>query len=361
VSPQRGCDGEVAGGLQIGLRERVSGHPGRGRVATVAAVRSTSWTDGSIVVGCATFGGIGGNTELIGKGLDDAAAWATLDEAAHFGLRMLDTAERYAGGASDRIIGGWLADRDQAMTASMRITTKVAPASFTGGTERFDTAFITAKLAVSLERLGVERADTMLLHAPDDTTPIEDSLEALESIRRSGRAEHIGACNLDATRLRAALAAAERLGFGCYDVVQNPFNLLASGDGDVQAMCVERGIAYTAYSPLAAGALTGKYRRGERPPDGTRLALRPDGYDAMLSPAVHDAIDRLADDAARLGVSCGALALAWVTNHPAVTAAVVGPSRTSPHLGLASQALQVRLGEDDHDRIAASFRAALDA
>ena len=124
----------------------------------------------------------------------------------------------------------------------------------------------------------------MLLHAPDDTTPIEDSLEALESIRQSGRAEHVGACNLDAAQLLAALAAAERLGFGATSVVQNPFNLLAIGDGRVQAICVERGIAFTAYSPLAAGALTGKYRRGERPPDGTRLALRPDGYDTMLSP-----------------------------------------------------------------------------
>ena len=143
--------------------------------------------------------------------------------------------------------------------------------------------------------------------------------------------------------------------------MQNPFNLLAIGDGKVQAICVERGIAFTAYSPLAAGALTGKYRRGERPPEGTRLALRPDGYDAMLSPPVHDAIDELGDDAARLGLSCGALALAWATNHPAVTAAVVGPSRTAPHLGLAAQALHVRLSEDDRDRIEASFRTAVDA
>ena len=178
---------------------------GEGGIATLTGVRSTpSWTYGPIAVGCATFGGIGGNTELIGKGLDEAAAWETLDEAVHLGLTMLDTAERYAGGASDRFIGRWLANRDPGVTAPIRITTKVAPASLTGGTERFDTAFITAKFDESLERLGVERVDAMLLHAPDDTTPIEDSLEALESIRQSGRAEHIGACNLEAAQLLAA-------------------------------------------------------------------------------------------------------------------------------------------------------------
>jgi aryl-alcohol dehydrogenase-like predicted oxidoreductase len=327
----------------------------------LTAVRSTPWPYGPIVVGCATFGGIGGDVELIGRGLDEAAARQTMDEAAGSGLTMLDTAERYAGGESDRIIGRWLTDRGPDVTAPMRLTTKVAPASLTRGSERFDTAFITARFDTSLERLGVERVDSMLLHAPDDATPIEESLEALESIRQSGRAAHVGACNLDASRLLAALAAAERLGFGCFDVVQNPFNLLALGGGDVREICVERGIAYAAYSPLAAGALTGKYRRGERPPADTRLALRPDGYDALLSPAVHDAIDRLGEEAARLGVSCGALALAWVTHHPAVTAAVIGPSRASPHLGLAEQALRAHLGEDDRQRIEASFRAALAA
>jgi aryl-alcohol dehydrogenase-like predicted oxidoreductase len=311
-------------------------------------------------LGCATLGGIGSNVELIGKGLDDEASATTLDEAARLGVTMWDTAGRYAGGASERIIGGWLTDRHPALTTSVRITTKVAPAALTGGEDRFDTAFISKRFAESLERLGVARVDFLLLHAPDDATPIEDTLEALQSVRESGRAAHVGACNVDASRLVGAVDAAERMGIGGYDVVQNPFNLLALGGDDVRATCSDRGIAYTAYSPLAAGALTGKYIRDARFPDGTRLALRPDGYDAMLTPAVHDAIDSLRAGAARQGVSCGALALAWVIQHPAVTAAIVGPSRTAPHLGLAAEALQVRLDEDEHARIEATFRSAVD-
>ena len=321
---------------------------------------TASWTCGSLVVGGATFGGIGGNVELIGKGLDTVAAWETLDEAIDLGLTMVDTAERYASGASERIIGQWLADRDPAITKSLRITTKVAPASLAGGDERFDTNFIAGAFAGSLDRLGVDGVEFLLLHAPDESTPVEESLEALEAIREEGRARHVGACNVSAKDLRSALVAAGRLGIGCYEVVQNPFNLLARDDPELLEICVERDIAYVAYSPLAAGALTGKYRRDEQPPEGTRLALRPDGYDLLLTATVHDAIDQLSDEAARFGVSCGGLALAWVASHPAVSAAVFGPSRTSPHLGLAAEALRVQLGEEQQRRIGSTFNDAAD-
>ena len=320
----------------------------------------SSWTFGPVVLGAGTFGGIGGTAALVGKGLDIGAALATMDEAVELGVTMFDTAERYANGASEAMIGRWLAERPPSLTHSVRITTKVAPAWMSGRDDPFDTTFITAAVAGSLDRLGVDGVELLMIHGPDESTPVEDTLVALESLRQAGQTAHVGACNLDAAQLRAALDAAERLGVIGYEVIQNGHNLLTvDEDTEVQAICVERGLAYTAYSPLAAGALTGKYHRSRPPPANTRLALRPDGVDELLTPAVHDAIDRLRDAAAERSVSCGALALAWLIHHDAVTALISGPARSAPHLGLAAEALRVALTPKQHAEITGGFRHAL--
>jgi 1-deoxyxylulose-5-phosphate synthase len=165
-----------------------------------------------VILGCGTFGGIGGARHLIGKGLDADISRAVLDEAVSLGITMLDTAERYADGLSERMIGQWLAAQPAAVTDAVRITTKVAPPDGSGPHALFDVAFIEPLFAGSLHRLGVERVDWLLTHAQDGATPIEATLEALEAIRCSGRCDHVGGCNLDASQLRAAITAAERLG-----------------------------------------------------------------------------------------------------------------------------------------------------
>ena len=123
------------------------------------------WEFGPVVLGCGTFGGIGGAPDLIGKGLDVEAAYETLDEAVELGISLLDTAERYAGGASESTIGQWLRDRGSSAISQVRIATKFAPPE--GTDERFDSAFISAAFAGSLERLGVvwsEQAPGCLQH-----------------------------------------------------------------------------------------------------------------------------------------------------------------------------------------------------
>ena len=317
------------------------------------------WSSGPIVLGCGSFGGIGGARDLIGRGLDEDASMAALDEAASLGIIMLDTAERYADGASERMMGRWLSEREPSVTGGMKITTKVAPGDIAGRDVAFDSAFIEPIFAGSLERLGVDRVDWLLVHAPDPATPVAVTLEALEAIRETGRCDHIGVCKVGFEELHEALNAAERLGVTGYELVQNGYSLLRPDHGaDVRALCAERGLAFTAFSPLARGVLTGKYRRGEPPADGTRLALRPEGFDELLRPAVHDAIDRLAEVGAVHGVSAGAIALAWLTAREDVTAAVTGPSRTAPHLRLAAEAHRVELDEDSHGALTDAFRAA---
>lgn len=319
----------------------------------------TTWSSGAIALGCGTFGGVGGATELIGRGLDESASMAALDEAAAIGITMLDTAERYAAGVSETMIGRWLSERPSSVTSPIRITTKVAPASASGRDSPFDAAFIEPIFAQSLERLGVDRVEWLLTHAPDDATPIETTLEALEAIRASGRCTHLGGCNLDVGQLRDAMDAAERLGISGYELVQNGYSLLQpDAEAEVRQLCADRGLAFVAFSPLAGGVLTGKYRRDEPPAAGTRLDLRPEGFDELMTPRVHDAIDTLAARATEFGVAPGALALAWLVRHGDVAAAISGPSRSAPHVGLAAQALTLDLPDDVRDELTVAFRDA---
>ena len=312
-------------------------------------------------LGCGNFGGIGGARLLIGRGLDRRAAFATLDEALALGIDVLDTAERYADGESERAIGEWLRRRPRELTAGVRIATKVAP-PIVDGVDRaaFDRAYIEKKLETSLERLGgVDRVTFYLSHAPDETTPIEETVEGFAAAIASGRVAHVGCCNVSAAALVEALEAAERLGVPGFEWVQNGFSLLSPNDDrEVRAVCRERSLGYTPFSPLAGGVLTGKYRRGEPFPEGTRMALRPEGLAALMTDSVYAALDQLRDAATARGVSCGGLALAWVLAHPDCTAPVVGPSKTAPHLGHVAEALEIALTADEHARLAALFEAA---
>jgi len=311
-------------------------------------------------LGCGTFGGIGGARHLVGRGLDRKAAFATLDEALALGIDVLDTAERYAEGESERAIGEWLAQRPPAVTGRVRIATKVAPPTADGadGT-RFDRAYIERKLETSLDRLGLERVTFYLSHAPDKTTPIEATVEGFAAVIDAGRVAHVGCCNVGAEELLEALNAAERLGVPGFEWVQNGYSLLSpSDDREVRAVCSERGLGYTPFSPLAGGILSGKYVRGKPFPEGTRMALRPEGHAEMMTDAVHDALDRLRSAAAARSVSCGGLALAWLMSHPNCTAPVVGPSRLAPHLGHLAEALELVITAEERAQIASWFEAA---
>src|SRR5439155_19181752 len=126
-------------------------------------------------------------------------------------------------------------------------------------------------------------------------------------------------------------------------------------DSEVRTLCRERSLGYTPFSPLAGGVLTGKYRRGEPFPDGTRLSLRPEGYDELLTRAAHDAIDRLRSEAHTRGVSTAALALPWALQHPHRTAAVIGPSRPPPALPHVAEAITPSPQPDEHHQLAAPF------
>ena len=319
------------------------------------SVKQAPWHVPPVILGCGTFGGIGGARHLIGHGLDESAAWRTLDEAAALGLTMWDTAERYAHGESESTIGVWLASRPPDLVGQIRIATKVAPASLEGmDGVPFDTDYVQRKLDASLERLGCRRVAMYMAHALCDTTPVQQTVEAFAAVIESGRAERIGCCNVGPGQLLAALEAAARHRLPGFEWVQNSFSLLTPGaDREVRAICRERGIGYSPYSPLAGGVLTAKYRRGEPFPSGTRMALRPDGTE--LTDSTYGALDTLRGVAQARGNSSAAVAMAWIIGHPDCAAPVAGPSRTAPHLGHVAEAISLTLTHRERDQLDLAF------
>jgi len=210
------------------------------------------------------------------------------------------------------MIGRWLARQDSKARQRIRIATKVGTiVSAEGMRTDLSPRTIAEHLSSSLERLDLEHVDLCLSHGPDTQAPIEATLEGFAAVIEAGKVSHIGSCNVTPDQLRDALAASNRLGLPRFEWIQNAYSLLSRTDeSELFAICRDHGLGLTPYSPVAGGVLTGKYARDQPPPRDSRLSLRPEG--ALSSPGTFDSIDRLRQHAAALGVSAGALALAWV-------------------------------------------------
>jgi aryl-alcohol dehydrogenase-like predicted oxidoreductase len=308
-----------------------------------------------VALGCGNFGGVGSPRHLIGRGLNREASMACMDEALALGINLFDTAHSYADGASERCIGEWLQLQSDAARAAIRIATKVGNVvTDTAVSVDLSPRSIVEQLSDSLTRLGLSRVDFCLSHAPDAATPIESTLEGFADLIERGLVSHIGACNLGADQLVAAMETSARLGLPRYEWVQNEYNLLNRADEqELLRLCDVFGIGYTPFSPMAGGLLSGKYLRNEPPPRDSRLSLRPEGN--PLSPSFFEGIAQLEREARRCGCDTGALALAWVISHAQVTAAICGPSRRAEHLGLARQALTIELDESAITKIGSWF------
>ncbi len=300
-----------------------------------------------VALGCGNFGGIGSSPQFFGQGIDDETAFGIMDTAWSNGLRWFDTADAYGGGKSEELIGRW---RDEREPAGLVLTTKVfhstrGDASDTG----LAPARIRRQLEESLQRLGIECVDLYLAHEPDSSVPLADTVATFEGLREEGLIAAWGLSNYDEAGIREALSIATPA------LVQNSFSLLDRGDErDVIPLCAERGIAYVPFGPLAGGWLTGKYRRDEPFPSGSRMTQRPGPYEHLRTDAVFDGLERLRDEAVARNVDMPTLAFAWVLAHPDVSGAVCGPMRPE-HLGPVLAARELELTESDHQRIGGLF------
>jgi aryl-alcohol dehydrogenase-like predicted oxidoreductase len=302
-----------------------------------------------LVLGCGNFGGIGSAPAFFGAGETEGEAHAILDAAWEAGITTLDTADAYGGGSSETYIGNWLRSKGPEVRERVVLTTKTFNPTSEGGDSGLAPARIRRQIESSLGRLGVEAVDLYLPHDMDPAVPVAETIGAFEELRAEGTIRAYGGSNVDAAWVEEALR------HGRPEWVQNAYSLLERGDDDGVLPVVEReGLGYTPFSPLAGGWLTGKYRRGEEPPAGSRMTLRPEPYEHLRDERVFDALEAFEERARERATSPAALAIAWLLGHPQVTAVVIGP-RSPEQLRPALDALRLHLSPPEREEIGALF------
>ena len=308
-----------------------------------------------VILGCGNFGGVGSSPAFFGQGIQRDEAFRLMDAAWELGITTFDTADAYGGGRSEMWIGEWLASKGAAVREGIVLETKTFNPVSEGEDRGLAAARIRRQIETSLGRLGVERVDLYVAHEFDPDIPQEETLRAFDELVRAGKVGAVGASNFDAGQLAEAIALSERNGLVRYEWVQRSFSLLDRGDeATVFPVCREHRLGYEAYGPLAGGWLTGKYRRGEKYPEGSRMTQRPDSYLRYASDEVFDALEALEREALGRGVSMAGLATAWLLCVPDVTAVVVGPTRVE-QLEPVREALDLDLTPDDADHLRGLF------
>jgi aryl-alcohol dehydrogenase-like predicted oxidoreductase len=283
-----------------------------------------------ICVGCMTFG----------REIDEGAAVPIIAHALDAGINFFDTANTYAGGKSEEIVGRALKSaRDRVV-----IATKFANPVGDGPNERgASRRSVMAAIDVSLRRLQTDYVDLYQVHHFDPLTPLEETLGALDDIVRAGKVRYIGCSNFAAWQIVKSLWISDRRSWQRFVCLQPRYSLVfREAEAELLPMCAEEGLGVITYSPLGGGFLTGKYKQGIPLPPDTRMAATA-RYRSIYS---HDknyrVVDALETYARGRGIAKEELALAWVMSHPAVTAPIVG-LRTQAQLETALAAYNLNL------------------
>ena len=265
-------------------------------------------------LGCNNFGGR----------VDEAGTRAVIDAALDAGVNFLDTADIYGGTRSETFLGRVLEGRRDRVVLATKFGMPIDD-DRPGGA---DPAYLRRAVDESLSRLRTDRIDLYQLHEPDPKTPIADTLKVLDELVREGKVREIGCSNFDADQLRAAEKIAGS-GAARFVAVQNELSLLERADlGEGLPEAEALGMAYLPYFPLASGLLTGKYRRGEPPPPGTRLAAWPaERRASVMGEATFDRLEALERWARERDHSLLELAFAWLLARPPVASVIAGATR----------------------------------
>ena len=293
-----------------------------------------------IVFGCGNFGGIGSSPSLRSAGDSEEQALQLLDHARRIGLRRFDTANTYGGGSSEIILGKWLRSQGGGFRQNAQIATKVGnPHGCPPGETPLSRTQIAFHLDQSLRRLGVERIDLYYIHEFDRVTPLEETLGAMTRAVEAGKVDRLGISNASLSDVKAVSRPAGSVLGPRFEYVQNEYNLLATADAEALIpYSAEHGLRYTAFSPLAGGLLTGKYRFGEQPPSDSRLAQAPEACAGYVSEQSFAAIERLRRSADERQETMAEAALRFVLDTPGVDGLIVAPRRIEHFvsMGLAS-------------------------
>jgi aryl-alcohol dehydrogenase-like predicted oxidoreductase len=298
-----------------------------------------------VMLGCGNFGGVGSAPAFFGQGMSEDEAFAVMDAGWELGLTHFDTADAYGGGRSESTIGRWC----RARGVRPQITTKTYNPMDEGHDHGLSRARIERQIESSLERLGADHVDLYLAHEFDPDVPLEETFGAFRDLVGDGMIRAYGVSNWDAAQLQQAIDA------GSPACVQNSYSLLERADeSELLPLCERSGVAYAAFGPLAGGWLTGRYRRGQPFPEGSRMTQRPEPYERYMTGPVFDALEELERMAKERDVSMAGLALAWLLSEPRLSFVVVGPTRPA-HLGPVREALGVQLSEAERQAIGSLF------
>ena len=258
---------------------------------------------------------VGLGTNNFGLSMDQGQVTPVVDAAFESGINFFDTSDSYRD--SEAKLGRALGRRRDEAVIGTKFGSAVGPDGSGGAAP----AYVREAVERSLQQLGTDRIDLYQLHRPDPDTPIADTLGALDELVVEGKVRQIGCSNFTVDQLRQAESVVPS-GGARFVSVQNNYNLLHRADErDVLPECRHAGLAYLPYFPLASGLLSGKYRRGEAPPEGTRLQRW--GGDA-LSDENFDTIDHLTEWAESRGHSLLDLAFAWLVADPLIPSVIAG-------------------------------------
>ena len=263
-----------------------------------------------------------------GGGVDEDSARRCVNAAFDAGINFIDTANVYALGSAESFLGDVLADRPR---ESYVLATKVYfPMDDSGDNEGLSRAQILKQIDASLARLRTDYVDLYQCHRYDADTPLEETMSALTEVIRAGKARYIGFSEWSPDQIRASLELSRRDGYEKFVSSQPQYSLLWRGpEAEVFPLCAGNGISQIVWSPLAQGALTGKYRPEQPPPDGSRATSERMGQlmGRWLTDDVLERVQRLVPIAERLGIPMAQLALAWVLRVADVSSAIVGATR----------------------------------
>ncbi len=301
---------------------------------------------------------LGLGTMLMGGRTPAGEARRILDAFADAGGTLVDTADAYGDGASETTLAPWLARRRDGVVLATKLRFGVSDPGGAG----LSPDRVRRACDASLRRLRVDVIDLYQVHAPDPDVPLADTLQALDALVRAGKVRALGASNFPAWLLAWAVALQDRQGWSPFVSLQPQYSLVErSIEVEILPFCRVAGLGVLPWAPLGAGFLTGRYRRGEAPPEGSRMGEAGDGLEEAPARRATERNFAALEDAQAVagarGASVAQVALAWLLAQPGVTAPIIGP-RTLEHLEDLLPATELRLTGAELERLGRHTRPA---
>jgi aryl-alcohol dehydrogenase-like predicted oxidoreductase len=299
----------------------------------------------AMTLGTMTFGGRG-DFGMVGS-TDVATATRQVDACLDAGVNLFDTADMYSDGESEEILGQAISGRRDRLLLATKARMAVGDGPNEAGLSR---QHLIRQCEASLRRLGTDYIDLYQTHEWDGITPLEETLEALDTLVRSGKVRYVGSSNLSGWQLMKALGVSDRMGLQRY-VSQQIYYSLEARDAEYELvpLAVDQECSILVWSPLAGGLLSGKYRRDEDAAEGRHLTDW-DEPPVRNPEKLYDTIDSLVEIAEGHNVSAAQVALAWLLGRPGVASVVVG-ARTENQLKDNLAAADLRLSEEERTRL----------